>query len=198
MKPGYKFAGTDDTMVSVGYMKDIVKTQATPEMKPEVKKDEAKDTPKDAPKDEPIPADAKEMVKLSVKEAMPGDKVEFTASGLDSTKEYTVWFRSTPVRLDDFHAGGNNTFTATFTVPANAEAGVHHVVLTERGSTQPLAQAELLVKAPAKMAAVAKPMEKKAGEKLAQTGTDVAIVTIVVLAAILGSAGIAFALRNRR
>ncbi|TCD54977.1 LPXTG cell wall anchor domain-containing protein [Alloscardovia theropitheci] len=195
LKPGYKFAGTDDTMVSVGMMKEIVKTQESSQ--DEHKSDPAQpEADKDAPKDEPVPADATEKVTLSVGEVMPGDKVEVSLSGLDSTKQYTLWLRSTPVRLVDFHAGGRDTFSATITVPANTAAGVHHVVLTERGSTQPLAQAQLVVKA-AKMNAVAAKSTKKAGDKLAQTGSDVAAIAGLAMFAILGGAAVALKLRKR-
>ncbi|MBX3068204.1 MAG: LPXTG cell wall anchor domain-containing protein [Cryobacterium sp.] len=68
---------------------------------------------------------------LSNSSADPGDSVTLTGSQFtdQNLSAFDVSFNSTPVPLGSVLADQNGSFSLTFTVPAGATAGLHHVVL---------------------------------------------------------------------
>ncbi|OTA29406.1 hypothetical protein B9T39_03370 [Alloscardovia macacae] len=183
-------------------MKELKATsETTPDKKPDTKPEVPSVKPGDdsvKPADKPVPADSQVKLTLASNEVVAGQELEVSFSGLEAGKAYSVWFRSTPVLIGSFTATGE-TFTGRFTIPANAEAGEHHIVLTLEGSDAPLAEAALTVKKPAKVMKTAEKKDMKTtADKLAQTGTDIIALAGLSMMAVLGGAVVVLKTRARR
>jgi hypothetical protein len=74
-----------------------------------------------------------EVLRLGVTQIAPGGRLPVTISGAQPGAVFAVEFRSTPTRIGTLVVGEDGTGTGVFTVPANAEAGLHSVALVLPG-----------------------------------------------------------------
>jgi hypothetical protein len=71
----------------------------------------------------------------STSTAKPGDKVQIAGNGFTKDVSLAVTFQSTPVALGTVVADANGAFATTVTIPASAEPGAHHIVVTGANAT---------------------------------------------------------------
>jgi len=74
-------------------------------------------------------------VALSSGTVHPGDTVHVTASGFAHGEPVDIELHSVPVQLASVTAGADGTIDATVTIPADAPAGAHRIVLKGQMST---------------------------------------------------------------
>ena len=74
-------------------------------------------------------------VSLSAGTVQPGAAVHVTASGFAPGEPVNVELHSTPISLGSVTAGTDGTVDTTVTIPADAPAGAHRIVLTGQMST---------------------------------------------------------------
>ena len=74
-------------------------------------------------------------VALSSSTARPGDTIHVTASGFAHSEPVKIELHSDPVELASVTADADGTIDTTVTIPADAPAGAHRIVLTGQMST---------------------------------------------------------------
>ncbi|NKY21787.1 Ig-like domain-containing protein, partial [Cellulomonas denverensis] len=128
------------------------------------------------------------VVTLSKDEVTAGDDLVVTATGLAGNEAAEIWLHSTPVRVAEVTTSADGTVQATITIPVNAAAGDHQVVVNGLESKAE-GSAPLRVVAPVVPPVVV--------GSLAITGSEL-VMGLAGVTALLLTGGLLLALRRRQ
>jgi hypothetical protein len=135
---------------------------------------------------------------ISDSSVVPGQPVTVSGEGAEPGAIVTITFASDPVVVATTTAAGDGTFSASFTVPDNARAGLHTVTATSGG----VVLGTVTVRVLAAATATSRPTETETAEsaesELAFTGLNMLLKVGVGLGMILVGAVLLLAVRRRR
>jgi len=136
--------------------------------------------------------------------AKAGAELEVTGAGFTAGEVVEVWVRSTPVRLGELTADAAGNLRGTFTLPANLEPGVHHIVLVDEDGVEYVSgdltviAADGTVTAPAPVAPAKPAAARNDPQRIPELGVDSGNTSLLVGVLLLVGAALTYVGRRRR